>query len=201
MFRRKSAELVAEPDPEVTEEAAVPARKAYTPKKGEATPRRVDPGRRVVAAAPTNRREANARSKEKQRQNRKEQREGMMAGDERFLSARDRGPVRGLIRDTVDARRNVGPLFIVVAFAILLFSNSAMPGAVRQGANAFFLFGLLALLVDTALLFRLVRKRVKERIPDATDSWGGLYFYTFMRAISFRRIRIPRPRVKVGDKI
>ena len=37
----------------------------------------------------------------------------------------------------------------------------------------------------------------------ANESQGtrGLYFYVIMRTISFRRMRVPKPQVNVGDKI
>jgi hypothetical protein len=200
MFRRKPAEEVAEPV--IDDEPAQPVqRKSYTPKKGEATPKRVINGRRPVAPAPANRKEALKRAREKQRQDRMEQRAGMMAGDPRYLSARDRGPIRALARDVIDSRINVGTIFIFVLIAILIGSLQSMPGTVQAAANLLFLFMIVALLVDSAFVIRKVRKLARERHPDASERWGSLYFYTIMRSISFRFMRVPKPRVKIGQRI
>jgi hypothetical protein len=200
VFRRKSTEMIDEP--ETSEEVPVEpvVRKSYTPKKGEATPKRVVAGRRVEAA-PANRKEAMSRSREKSRTDRAEQRAAMMAGDERYLMPRDKGPVRALVRDVVDSRTNVGSFFIIGMFLILFGSVQAMPSQVQIGANFLFVFLVLALVVDSALLCRKVRRLVRERFPKAQERWNSLYFYAVMRAISFRRLRVPRPRVKVGAKI
>jgi uncharacterized MAPEG superfamily protein len=200
MFRRKPADLATE-EPVVDEPALSTLSKSYTPKKGEATPKRVVAGRRQVEAPPTDRKEALRRSREKDRETRAQQREGMMSGDPRYLMARDRGPAKALARDIVDSRFNVGTFFIVALFVILVGSTRAMPASVQAGANLLFLFMVLAFVVDTLFLFRKIRKLVGERLPKETVRWGALYRYAIMRTLSFRRIRVPKPRVKVGDRI
>jgi Protein of unknown function (DUF3043) len=198
MFRRKPADLAVE-EP-VDEPAEQSAPKGYTPKKGEATPKRVIAGRRVVETAPTDRKEAMRRAREKDRETRAQQREGMMKGDPRYLMPRDRGPVRALARDVVDSRFNVGTWFIVALFVILVGSTRAMPPAVQAGANLLFLFMVLAFVVDAVFLCRRIRKLARERLPKE-DVRGGVYGYAIMRTLSFRRLRVPKPRVRVGDKI
>jgi Protein of unknown function (DUF3043) len=200
MFRRKSADVATE-EPAVEEAAAPALPKSYTPKKGEATPKRVIAGRRQVEAPPTDRKEALRRSREKDRETRAQQREGMMKGDPRYLLPRDRGPAKTIARDVVDSRFNVGTFFIVALFLILVGSTRAMPVSVQYGANLLFLFMILAFLVDSVFLCRKVRRLVRERLPKEDVRWGGLYGYAVMRTLSFRRIRVPRPRVKVGDPI
>jgi hypothetical protein len=200
MFRRKSADMATE-EPVVEESPAPAPPKSYTPKKGEATPKRVIAGRRQVEAPPTDRKEALRRQREKDRETRSQQREGMMQGDPRYLLPRDRGAARALARDLVDSRFNVGTFFIVALFLILVGSTRAMPASVQYGANLLFLFMILAFVVDSAFLCRRLRKLVRERLPKEDVRWGGLYGYAIMRTLSFRRIRVPRPRVKVGDPI
>ena len=41
-------------------------------------------------------------------------------GDDYYLPARDRGPVRKLVRDVVDSRRNVGSFFLAIAAVALI---------------------------------------------------------------------------------
>jgi hypothetical protein len=200
MFRRKPADVAVD-EPVVDEPVEPNQPRSYTPKKGEATPKRVIAGRRMVETAPTDRKEALRRSREKDRETRTQQREGMMKGDPRYLMARDRGPVRALARDVVDSRFNVGTWFIVALFVILVGSTRAMPAGVQAGANLLFLFMVLAFIVDAVFLCRRIRKLTAERLPNEDVRWGGVYGYAVMRTLSFRRLRVPKPRVKVGDKI
>jgi hypothetical protein len=200
IFRRKPADVATEPVVDDVPAGSVRP-KSYTAKKGDVTPKRVVAGRRVAAAAPANRKEALQRSREKQRQDRAEQRAGMMAGDERYLLARDRGPIRAIARDVIDSRHNVGTIFIFALVAILVGSFQGMPSQLQAAANLLFVLMIVVLLLDTALVFRRIRRLARERVPNATERWASLYFYTVMRAISFRPMRVPKPRVKVGDQI
>jgi hypothetical protein len=211
LFRRKPTDLVddqaetvttAEPvAAPVAAPAAAPPPRSYTPKKGEATPKRQSAGRRVVEPAPTNRKEALARARQKQREARAEQRAGMMAGDDRYMLPRDKGPARALARDVVDARRNVATVFFFVLFLVLIGSVQAMPVAVQIGSNVLFLVMGLLVVVDSVLLCRRLKKLVVERFPKNTERWNSLYFYAVMRSLSFRRLRIPKPRVRPGQAI
>jgi hypothetical protein len=201
VFRRKSADLIDD-EPVTTESPVEPVvRKSHTPKKGEATPKRSIAGRRAVEPPPANRKEAQTRSRAKAREDRVEQRQAMMNGDERYLMARDKGPIRGLIRNIVDSRRNVGSIFILGILFVLFGSVQAMPTQVQIGANLLFLFLVLVLIVDSVMLCLKVRKLVKARFPKETVRFGSLFFYAIMRSISFRRLRVPRPRVKIGEAI
>jgi hypothetical protein len=215
MFRRKPVDLVEdsladsadnlvpsslEPEDAAEDEAIVRRSKAYTPKKGEATPKRVVSRRRPVAA-PADRKEALRRARVRQRSQREEQRQGMMAGDEKYLMPRDRGAIRRLARNVVDSRRNAATFFFIGLFVVLIGSNRTFPPAVQAGANALFvvLFGATA--IDSVLLVRRVRRLAAQRFPKETEGARGLGFYIVMRTISFRRLRVPKPQVKVGEKV
>jgi Protein of unknown function (DUF3043) len=215
LFRRKSAEVTdsasgAEAD-DVTEDPAAPGgprrSKAYTPSKrelGRTTPKRQGASlRRPAEPPPATRREAYKRMRERQRAERAEQRSGMLAGEERFLLPRDRGPERALVRDIVDSRRTVGTLFF--SFAIVLFLSTlvtrAIPPIVLIGFNA--LWGLLALavVVDSYFISRRVKQLVTERFPKTEQRTASLYLYAIMRGVTYRRLRMPKPRVKPGAQI
>ncbi len=173
--------------------------RSYTPKKGEPTPRRTVTGRRP--AAPVDPKEAAALARAKQRESRAQSRAGMLAGDERYLLPKDKGPVRRLARDVVDSRHNVATFFFFSLFGVLLLANKAFPVVVQYAANGVFLFMLLATLADVVLLVRRIKRLGAERLPKVTDGYRGLYFYVLMRSISVRRLRIPKPQVKTGDKV
>src|SRR5258706_2897615 len=124
-FRRKSTDLVddaaasvaaSHADSGASKVAGARAR-GYTPSKrdlGAATPKRKQSGR-VVEPPPANRREALKRMRQQQRETRAEKRAGMLAGDERHLPPRDKGPERALVPDIVDSQRNAATCFLPAA--------------------------------------------------------------------------------------
>jgi hypothetical protein len=207
LFRRKPADLVEESVAEVTEESAPgPARaKSYTPSKkdlGVETPRRGSAQRRRgPEPPPANRREAAKRMREKQRADRAEAMAGMRAGDERYLLARDRGPERALVRDIVDSRRTAGTWFFAGALIVLVGSAGSMPPAVQVASNLLWVILAVAVVVDSFLISRKIKRLVTERHPKTQQRMGSLYLYGIMRSITFRRMRMPHPRVKIGAKI
>lgn len=188
-----------------------------TAPKGRPTPRRSAAARRKgpVAPAPMTAAEARARrkslkgpklSREERRANsaaRREQmaerRDRMMAGDERYLLARDQGPVRRFVRDMVDARRNVLGLFMPSAL-MLLFVMFAVPQLQLFMSPAMtVLMAVMAL--DGIILGRKVARRVDEKFPNDTESRWKLGLYAAGRASQMRRMRAPRPQVKHGAKV
>jgi hypothetical protein len=158
--------------------------------------------RRTVDAPPADRREAAKRMREKQKSERLEARAGMLAGDERYLLPRDKGPERALVRDIVDSRRTIGTWFFGLTFVVMLIGfNRSLNPTVYLAANLLFLLFALATVVDSYLITRKVSKLVKERFPNTTQKLRSLYFYAIMRGISFRFIRNPKPKVKPGATI
>ncbi|HET6530673.1 MAG TPA: DUF3043 domain-containing protein [Actinoplanes sp.] len=205
LFRRKPAEPAdtapadAQPAPEAT-----PRPKGYTPSKkelGVATPKRTSAGRRVGAPAPANRREAYKAMRERRREERAEAAAGMRAGDERYLLARDRGPERALVRDIVDSRRTAGTYFFVGAFVVIVGSGSWMPPAVQLAATMLWTLLALAVIVDSVLISRRIKALIRERFPKTTQRMGSLYLYGIMRGLTFRRMRVPKPRMELGDRV
>jgi hypothetical protein len=203
LFRRKSADVTTpEPAPEeVTDDAPKP--KNYTPSKrelGQATPKRQSTARKVNAEAPANRREAMKQMRERQRSERAEATEGMRAGDERYLLARDRGPERKVVRDIIDSRRTVGTWFFGGAAVVLIGSMIRIP-AIQLASNLLWALLAVAVIVDSILISRRIKKLVRERFPKTDQRMGSLQLYGVMRALSFRRMRVPKPQVGLGDKI
>jgi hypothetical protein len=199
LLRRKTS-ATSDATPETVEPVVQPTAKGYTPPKARPTPKRTD-GRARSAVAPTDKKEARTQMRAKMREERSKAYEGQRRGDDKFLTARDKGPVRRLVRDLVDARRNVGSYFLIGAFAVLLFSQPQWPGPVRFGAYILWLLLVVAILLDVFLISRTIRKEVRARFPKAPDKLGGLAFYGVMRSVQFRRMRSPAPQVKVGEKV
>jgi hypothetical protein len=143
--------------------------------------------------------EARAAQKAKLREERIKAREGMMAGDERYLTYRDKGPQRRYARDVVDSRFTAGELvlpalFVVVlstfieSYTVQLFALFAMWG----------LFGIVAL--DAWFVARAVKKKVSAKF-GADKLEGGIGWYGAMRSIQMRALRIPKPQISRFTKI
>ncbi|MBB3051950.1 hypothetical protein FHS23_002979 [Prauserella isguenensis] len=190
--------------------------KGHTPAKGRPTPRRVEAeGKRrgPVAPPPTTTREAIRRNRELKKQNpvtkedkearraaARERREKMMAGDQRYLLPRDRGPVKQYVRDLIDSRRNILGLFMPLA--VLVFLSLLVPVvAIQQYATLVTTIFLLGMLVEGFINGRRVAKAARERFPNETIRGASLGWYAFVRASQLRRLRVPKPRLKAGDPI
>jgi hypothetical protein len=166
-----------------------------TPKRSEAQGRRPGP----PPPPPTTRKEAYKRMREQQAARRTETRQGAARGDDAYLPARDRGPVRKLVRDIVDARRNVGSFFLAIAGVALI--GTIVPSLVVRDYASFLLFGFfLLLIVDSVVLSRRIQRKVTERFPD-TQKTRGLAWYGISRATMIRRWRFPKPDVALGADV
>lgn len=157
---------------------------------------------------PGDRKEAARAAREASREQRARARAGMMAGDERFLPVRDRGPVRRFVRDTVDARHNIGENLIIIALVILLLQFlvplllRSSPGASQVallGGTALLYSTLLLIIGDSFLLRRRIRTRVAERFGEEAAREKGLALYGITRALQLRRGRVPAPGVARGQ--
>lgn len=203
LFRRKAADLVEDATSSVTEDASSDnRRKSYTPSKkelGVVTPKRAPQGRRVESA-PADRKEAAKQMRDRQRLERAEASEGMRNGDERYLLARDRGPERSLVRDIVDSRRTVGSFFIAGAVIVMVGSVVQLQ-VVRLASNILWALLALAVIVDSIFISQRIKKAVKSRFPDSGQRMGSLYLYGVMRALTFRKMRVPKPKVELGAKV
>ncbi len=188
-------------------------RKGYTPGKGRPTPRRREAeGKRrgPVAPPPRTTREAIRRSRELRKQNpvskedrraaARERRERMLAGDERYLLPRDRGPVKAYVRDLVDSRRNVLGLFMPMA--IVVFVTLLIPiMEVQQYATLLTTVLLLGMIVEGFLNGRRITKEVRAKFPKEEVRGASIGWYAFVRASQLRKLRVPKPRVKPGDRV
>jgi Protein of unknown function (DUF3043) len=190
-----------------------------TAPKGRPTPKRSQVARKrgPVAPAPMTAAEARRRRKElggpklsrgerkaerlTRRADMADRREKMMAGEDAYLLPRDKGPVRGLVRDVVDSRRNVLGLFMPAALG-LIFVMLAVPSVqVQRLLSPAMLVLVLIMVIDGFLVGRKANKLVDQKFPDNTESGWKLGFYAASRASQLRRMRAPRPQVNRGDKV
>ena len=169
--------------------------------KGRPTPTR----REAEAAAKAKARAAKTgsssgkQSRKQQREYRAENsrtiRQGIKDGDERYLPARDQGPIKRFVRDYVDHRLCMAEFAIVLLFSSLMASAAGYAQLGSGIMNA----TLLLVVLDSALLRWKMRRELKVRFPD--ESLKGTTFYAFMRALQLRFLRLPKPQVKLGQPL
>ncbi|MFE4696995.1 DUF3043 domain-containing protein [Streptomyces sp. NPDC056738] len=167
--------------------------------KGRPTPKRSEAQtqRRSVAQTPTTRKEAAKRQRDDRRTAMERQRQALANGDERYLPVRDKGKVRRFARDYVDSRLCVAELFLPLAVIILMLS--VVPVAILKNvALLLWLVVIVMIVVDSFVLAFRLRKQLNERFPD--ENTKGAVRYALMRTLQMRRLRLPKPQVKRGER-
>jgi hypothetical protein len=122
----------------------------------------------------------------------------LQRGEDWALPAKDRGPVRALARDVVDARRGIGEYYMLMV--VLLVVLLVLPGTYTKViADAVVVFLLLVIVVEGWLVGGKVKRLAAERFPG--QSTKGVVWYAASRGIQLRRMRMPKPRVDRGEKV
>ena len=195
----ETPDATSDPSSDLTEQLVRASGKGRpTPKRNVAQGRRPGP----PPPPPTTRKEAYKRMRQTQAARRAETRQGMARGDEAYLPARDRGPVRRLVRDVVDSRRNIGSFFLAIAGVALI--GTITPNILIRNYASFLLLGFfLLLIVDSVVLSRKIKRKLAERFPDDAQAkrTKGLVWYGISRATMIRRWRFPKPDVPLGAEI
>ncbi|MEP7193263.1 MAG: DUF3043 domain-containing protein [Actinomycetota bacterium] len=145
---------------------------------------------------PKDRKVAAGKSREATRQARAKQRAALLSGDESALPARDKGPVRRYIRDTVDARWNIGEFMLPVMFVVLAltFASAAVKSAGISLLVTALVYGLVvAGAIDSFTMWRHMKAEITAKFGEAPPR--GSAMYAVMRAFQMRRSRLPRPQV------
>ncbi|WP_262348384.1 DUF3043 domain-containing protein [Cellulosimicrobium cellulans] len=187
-------------------EQATPGLVEETPGLIEVGKGRPTPKRKTAEAAnrrplvPQDRKAAAKDARAAQRAERDKQYAAMQTGDERYMPAKDKGPVRRYIRQYVDARWSLGELFLPVAIVMLLLNmllTSVSPELAFLGLVVLYLF-IIGMVVDVFIMWRKLRKRLAAKFGDAAQQ-RGLMMYAVTRVFQIRRARLPKPQVKHGD--
>lgn len=143
------------------------------------------------------RKEAMKRQREARRVDLAKQREALASGDERYLPPRDKGPVRRFVRDFVDSRFCVAEFFLPMAVLILVLSMIRV-GNLQNIALLLWLGIIVMIVIDSIGLAVRLKKQLKERFPN--ESKKGAVAYGLMRTLQMRRLRLPKPQVKRGER-
>lgn len=148
---------------------------------------------------PKDRKAAAGQSRDAARVARAKQRAGLLSGDESALPPRDKGPVKRFIRDSVDARWNVGEFMLPVMFVVLALTF--IPAVFKSTASwatllVFVLvYGLvIASALDSFMMWRRTKAKIFAKFGEAPPR--GSAMYTVMRGFQMRRSRLPRPQVE-----
>ena len=193
--------------PSSSEGAAKPASQIDRPEgqrgKGHATPSRKQieqaRSRPLVGAGKTpsltkdQRKEANRQARERYNQ-------AMRTGEERYLPARDKGPVKRYIRNYIDSQRTISEYFIWVIVGMLLLTlliQQAFPLLAGYVAMAMYLF-FFAVIFEVFLRSRRLKKHLIEKFGRDNLPRGAVG-YGLMRSVQFRRSRMPKPQVERGQ--
>lgn len=197
VFGRKKDKATDAPDVEQNTVPEEPTVRDAEAKKNRPTPtRKEQEAKRKRSLVPDDRKEAKRKYRAEMAKQRDEARRGVLEGDERYLTARDRGPQRRYVRDFVDARFSIGELLIPVAVVVLLvgiFSNQQ----IQLYATIVVYFALIIL--DSIFLSYQMKGRMAQKFGGKENLQRGLSFYATMRAIHLRVLRTPRPKVKRGE--
>lgn len=190
MFRRSKAE----PTPT---ESETPTKVGG---KGRPTPSRkeAEAAARARAKVPRTRREQMAAQRAARSESGQRVRQAMKSGDERYLPARDRGPVRRFIRDFVDSRFSVMELMVPILVVTLVLGWSGNAYLVSVGSTM--TFGALVLIaLDMVILRFRLRRELRRRFPE--EPMKGTTFYALMRALQMKFMRMPKAQVKIGERL
>lgn len=155
-------------------------------------------GRGPAGTAP--KRKATPEEKARAREERARQLAAARRGEDWALGPRDRGPVKKLARDYVDAHRRPSEYYM---YALIILVIALLGGKSNNAISSYMQVVLLVIIaviaVDAFFLRRSVTRLAAERLPG--ESTRGLTVYAIMRALQLRRFRTPAPRVKPGDPI
>ncbi|XAS69315.1 DUF3043 domain-containing protein [Micrococcaceae bacterium Sec5.7] len=197
MFGRKKEAPTAQ-DVVDQQAAEAAARQDAAIGKGAPTPtRKAQEAARKRPLVPEDRKASKAAERVAIQDQRQKMRQALDTGDEKFLPIRDKGPQKRFVRDYVDARFSLGEYLmfgalVFVIISLLVPSNSPQMIYVLGGFWVMF----LAVFVDVFVLSRKLRKRLTEKFGEVER---GTVWYGSMRALQFRRLRLPKPQVKRGE--
>lgn len=169
-------------------------------KKGRPTPTRkeAEAAAKARAKVPRTRKEQMLAQRGAKSESSKVVRAGMKAGDERYMLARDKGPVRRFIRDYVDSRFSFVELMVPLLIVTLLLGYSGNTYLVGVGNTV--LLGTVLLVAFDILLMRFrLRRELARRFPD--EPTKGTTYYAIMRALQMKFMRMPKAQVKIGQTL
>ncbi|MWB99647.1 DUF3043 domain-containing protein [Agromyces sp. MMS17-SY077] len=173
-----------------------PAEAPKNDKKGTRTPTRAEQeAARKRPLVPDDRKEAAKKAKSDAAEQRRKYNEGMAAGDERYLPARDKGPQKKFVRHYVDARTSLGELLLPVMLVLVLASLIPVVEVQAYAMIALYVY-LLAAIADAIILTFTIKRKLRAKFGTAER---GVGWYAAMRGLQMRVLRLPKPQNKRGN--
>jgi Protein of unknown function (DUF3043) len=168
--------------------------------KGRPTPtrREAEAAARARAKVPRTRKEIAKAQRAARVESSQRVRSAMKSGDERYFLARDKGPVRSFIRDFVDSRFSFVELMIPLLILTMVLGYSGNPTLASMG-NTILLGTMLLVVVDLFFMRRRMRRELARRFPS--ESTKGTTYYAVMRSLQMKFMRLPKPKVKIGQQL
>jgi Protein of unknown function (DUF3043) len=190
LFRRTKSEDSTTPTPQ-------PAKPGG---KGRPTPsrREAEAAARARAKGAADKKAAARQQRQRRADQNTKMREAMRTGDERYLPARDRGKERRYIRDRIDSRLSAAEFILPLLIVIMALTYSSNPKLIAYG-QSLWLVTIVLVAADTLFLIFRLKKELRRRFPD--ESHKGATFYALLRAMQLRFLRLPKPQVKLGQKL
>lgn len=198
IFGRKradsSADTIDGPHSTISEDGVT---RGHTPRKDHPTPKRSasEAARKTRVSAPADRKTAMKEQRDKRRVNGIKVREAMATGNDAFLPARDKGPVRRAIRDFVDSRLMFAEMLMPIMLVMLVLLVTKVPGVQAYVTLAWVLM-ITLVMIDLLLLWWRLRRMLRTRFPGV--STRGAMSYGILRATQLRLMRLPKPQVRIG---
>ncbi|MDN3496061.1 DUF3043 domain-containing protein [Planococcus sp. APC 4015] len=165
--------------------------------KGRATPSRSEQEAARKRPLVPDTKEAKARARAELATQREKARVGMAAGDDRFLTARDKGPQRRWVRDRVDAGWHLGEAVMPAMVVVILATFVPVYGIQFYSFIALWIF-ILFVIGDMVITSIRTKREARAKWGDRTEK--GLGWYAAMRTIQMRFLRLPKPQVKRGQR-
>lgn len=194
--RKKNEDAVAIEDAPVVEETPT------TVGKGRPTPKRRDAeaaNKRPLISG--DRKADRAKARAAQAKQRALMDQAMQTGDERYLPAQHKGPVRRFARDWVDSRWTLGEFFLPVALLVVVVMFGGSMAGLPPQIIVYAILGLYAIVlvavIEAIVLSVLVHRRAVAMFGKGKVR--GIRLYTAMRSMQMRRMRLPKPQVKRGQ--
>ncbi|MEV4555855.1 DUF3043 domain-containing protein [Kitasatospora sp. NPDC049285] len=167
--------------------------------KGRPTPKRseAEANRKTRVTVPKDRKEASKQARDRMRTEREKQRTALLNGDESALPPRDKGKVRRYVRDFIDSRWAAAEFFLPYAVVVLVLSITKI-GYLQLLSTYLFMVFFIVVILDFVRIGLSLRKGLAAKFPNE-DTRGAL-MYGLMRTLQMRRLRLPKPMVKRGER-
>jgi len=165
--------------------------------KGRPTPTRkqAEAAARERAKAGMDKKAAAKQLRERRADSNSKMREGMRSGEERYLPKRDQGPVKRFVRNYVDARLSIAEFLLPLLVVIMVLQYSGNESLLLVSGRLWAVTIIMVSLDTLWMLFRL-KRALRAKFPD--ESLKGTTFYTILRVMQVRFLRMPKPQVKIG---